>query len=66
MQHIYALKEHHLAKLKTLFVHKFEGEFFELSRANGFSEIAQWSDKYQNVKILSVPTDRLNFNDCID
>lgn len=66
MQHIFAIQEKDLPKVKLLFSHKFDGEYFVLTQSNGFSDIAQWSDKYQNIKILTVPTDRLNRKDCID
>lgn len=66
MQHIFAITESQLKKVNIIASHKFDGEFTVLSRGETFSDIAQWSDKYQNVKILTVPTQKLNWNDCVD
>lgn len=60
MQHIFAITEDKKMAINMLFQNKCEGEFVVLSMSNGFCDIAQWSDKYQNVKILTLPSDRLD------
>lgn len=61
MQHIYGIEESHLNKIEKLFDDKLDGEYFCISEGPVFSEICQWSDKYQNVKILTVPTEKLDY-----
>ena len=62
MQHIFAITEKQLDAVNKIARNKFEGEFTILSYSGSFCDIAQWSDKYQNVKILTVPTSRLDMS----
>lgn len=66
MAHIFAITESQLLKVNKLARDKFDGEFTILSKGDVFSDIAQWSEKYQNVKVVTVPTDKLKMADCID
>ena len=66
MQHIFAVTENQLVAINKLARDKFDGEFTFLTHGETFSDIAQWSEKYQNIKILTVPTKKLNLRDCID
>lgn len=65
MQHIFAITEKHLLGVNALAKHKLDGEFVILAYSGSFCDIAQWSDKYQNVKILTVPTSKLDMSNCI-
>lgn len=65
MQHIFAITEKNLVGVNALAKHKLDGEFIILSYSGSFCDIAQWSDKYQNVKILTVPTSKLDMSNCI-
>lgn len=65
MQHIFAITEKQLAAINEIMRNKMEGEFIILSFGGSFCDIAQWSDKYQNVKILSVPTIKLDMSMCV-
>ena len=65
MQHIFAITEKQLVAVNKIMRDKMEGEFCILSYGGTFCDIAQWSDKYQNVKILSVPTIKLDMSMCV-
>lgn len=65
MQHIFAITEKHLDAVNKIASNKVEGEFTILSYSGSFCDIAQWSDKYQNVKILTVPTSKLDMSKSI-
>ena len=65
MQHIFAVTEKQLDIINLIMRNKCEGEFCILSYGGSFCDIAQWSDKYQNVKILSVPTIKLDMSMCV-
>lgn len=60
MQHIFTITEDKLARVNQLARNKCDGEYVILTMSNGFCDIAQWSDKYQNVKIITLPYDRLD------
>ena len=62
MQHIFAITEKQLESVNKIARDKLEGEFIILTYSSSFCDIAQWSDKYQNVKILTVPTSRLDMS----
>lgn len=62
MQHIFCITEDKMDKVVQLSRNKLDGEFVVLTVSNGFCDIAQWSDKYQNVKIITLPYDRLNMS----
>ena len=65
MQHIFAITDEHLEKVNKIARNKFDGEFVILSYGGTFCDIAQWSDKYQNVKIITVPTSRLDMSKAV-
>lgn len=60
MQHIFAITENKRDWVNKLFERKCDGEYIVLNMSNGFCDIAQWSDKYQNVKILTLPIESLD------
>lgn len=60
MSHMFFIQPEQYKKIEMLFRMKREGLYVVLSSANGFSDIAQWVDKYQNVKIVTVPTYKLD------
>lgn len=59
MSHMFFITGDKIEKVNMLFRLKREGQYVVLNEGNGFSDIAQWVDKYQNVKILTVPTYKL-------
>lgn len=65
MQHIFAITEDHLEKVIKIARSKQEGEFVILSYGGTFCDIAQWSNKYQNIKIVTVPTSKLDMSMCV-
>ena len=65
MQHIFAITDEHLKSVNKVAQNKRDGEFVILSYGGSFCDIAQWSDKYQNVKIITVPTSRLDMSMCV-
>lgn len=60
MQHIFTITEDKFRLLPLLLTYKSDREFVILRRSNDFADIAQWSSKYQNIKILTVRYDSLN------
>lgn len=60
MSHMFFITGSHIEKINMLFRMKKEGQYVVLCESNGFSDIAQWSNQYQNVKIITVPTYKLD------
>lgn len=60
MSHMFFITGNEIDKINMLFRLKKEGQYVVLSESNGFSDIAQWSSQYQNVKIITVPTYKLD------
>lgn len=56
---MFLLNEEHLDKLYRLFDKKIDNDYVILSSNAVFTDIAQYCEKYQNVKFITVPTDRL-------
>lgn len=59
MSHMFFITGANIEKVNMLFRLKKEGQYVVLNEGNGFTDIAQWSNQYQNVKILTVPTYKL-------
>lgn len=60
MQHIFCITEDKFRLLPLLIQYKSDKEFVILKDDNNFCDIAQWSNKYQNIKILTVRKDNLD------
>lgn len=60
MAHMFFLEEQKIRLLQRLVLEKIDGSYIVLQRGSDFSDIAQWSDKYQNIKFVCVRTDRLD------
>lgn len=60
MQHIFGITEDKFKLLPLLLTYKSDREFVILKDDGSFCDIAQWSNKYQNIKILTVRKDSLN------
>jgi len=58
--HFFFLEDNHIALLSRLFRDCVDGAYFVLSSSRDFSDIAQYSEKYQNVKVITVRTDNLD------
>lgn len=61
--HFFYLEENRLNGLFKLFKNKQDGQYMVLNESNGYSDIAQYSEKYQNIRIISVKTDHLKKED---
>lgn len=61
--HFFFIEENHLPYILKLFSHKNNGEYVVLNESNGFSDIAQYSEKYENIRVITVPTNKLNVSD---
>lgn len=62
---MFFLEAEDLEKVRNLFNLRQDGAFYQIRSANGYSDIVQYSQKYQNVHFVTVPTNKLNFNDCL-
>lgn len=60
MAKFFNIEEDVLVGINRLMQVKHDGMFVVLQQSNGFTDIAQYSDKYQNIRIVTVPTDRLD------
>lgn len=60
MAHIFAIEESKVRYIQALFSRKIDKEYIVLSSSNGWCDIAQWKDKYQNVAILTLPQSSLD------
>lgn len=61
MSHFFYIEEDKLPLLEKLFKNKTDGQFGVLNYGNNFVDIAQYSDKYQNVKIITVHESKLDW-----
>lgn len=60
MTKFFNLEEEHVKKIYALTKLKNDNQYVVLQHGHRFSDIAQWSDKYQNVRIITVPTEKLD------
>lgn len=60
VQHIFSITEEKFKLLPLLISFKSDNEFVILKDDRDFCDIAQWSNKYQNIKILTVRKDNLD------
>lgn len=61
MAKFFNLEAEHINSINRLIQNKRDNEYVVLSEANGFTDIAQWSDKYQNVRIVTVRSVNLDW-----
>lgn len=66
MQKIYVLTAKDVSHIQTLMKRKCDNEYIVLKSNDGYSDICQWSDKYQNVHIATVRDDRLDESNRLD
>lgn len=59
MAHMFIVKPRHLDGMKVLFEKCEDGQYIILDQNNGFADIAQYSLRYDTVKIVSVRADML-------
>lgn len=60
MSHFFLIEEEHISGIQRLFQDKLDGEYFVLARSGRFTDIAQYVDKFADVKIITVPADKLD------
>lgn len=60
MAHMFFLEEQKIRLLQRLVKERIDGSYILLQKGHEFSDIAQWSDKYQNVKLVCVRTSQLD------
>lgn len=61
MAKFFTIQSDQIRQIEKLIHNARDNEYVVLQQSNGFSDIAQWSDKYQCVKVITVPTDRLDW-----
>lgn len=61
--HFFFIEDYQVPYLTTLIQNKKNGQYVVLARSNGFCDIAQYSDKFENIKIITVREEALNPND---
>lgn len=61
MAKFFNIEEKHMPGLSRLFRDKIDSQFIILGSANGFTDIAQYSTKYQNVRVITVRTENLDY-----
>ena len=59
MAHMFIIRPYDLDAMKTLFAKCEDGQFVILDENNGFADIAQYSARFNTVKIISVRADAL-------
>lgn len=59
MAHMFILNEKQVKLIQELLTNKFNNEYVLLNEGNGFADIAQYSEKYDNVRLVTVRNDRL-------
>ena len=60
MSHFFFIEDYQIASLEKLILRKNDGEYIVLASSNGFSDIAQYTDKFQDLKIIAVPSRKLD------
>lgn len=60
MAKMFCIDSQNVEQIKRLLQRKIDQEYVILSKWNTYADIAQWCDKYQNVRIVTVPLDRLD------
>lgn len=60
MQHFFFIEENNLKAIQRLFENKLNYQYVVLCYSDGYCDIAQYVDKYQNVKIITVQADKLD------
>lgn len=56
----YTLEKDQVQLVQRLFVNENDNEYIILSRYKDYADICQYSSKYQNVHIVSVPVNKLD------
>lgn len=62
MAKFFNLEESAITGINRLWQRKYNNEYVVLGQANGFTDIAQYSDKYQNIRIVTVRTENLDLS----
>lgn len=60
MAHFYSLNENRLKDINILFKNKVDNQYVVLNSYGKYCDIAQYSKKYDNVKLICVITDNLD------
>lgn len=59
MAKFFNIEGEQLARINRLYQRQVDGEYIILGQANGFTDIAQWSEKYMNIHIVTVRSENL-------
>lgn len=65
MAHFFTLNENKLDDLNILFKNKTDNQYCVLNSYGKYSDIAQYSKKYDNIKLVCVLTDNLDYENGI-
>lgn len=60
MAHMFFVQAEQIRKIEEVALNRIDGQYFVIQESNGWCDIAQWSDKYQNLKILVCKRDSLD------
>lgn len=61
MAKFFNIEEEALVSMNQLMRNKRDNEYVVLNSANGFTDIAQYSSKYQNLHLVTVRSDALDW-----
>lgn len=62
---MYFMNADDLEEVKKLFKMNDDELFYELGSFNGYVDIAQYSSKYKEVHLVTVPRSKLDYNKCV-
>ena len=60
MSHFFFIEEANMNLISDLFANRINDQYVILNQNNGYSDIVQYSEKYQNVKVVTVMTRNLD------
>lgn len=58
--HFYFIEEEDMQAIQQLFENKINYQYYVLSISGEYCDIVQWTDKYQNVKFITVKNTSLD------
>lgn len=59
-RHMFIISRYDMDFVRTLFGSAIDGQYLVLNESDGYADIAQYSARYDTVKVLTVRSDRLN------
>lgn len=59
MAKMFCVDDYSVSQIQRLINRKVDQEYIIIQKWDKYCDIAQWCDKYQNVRIITVPADKL-------